>query len=161
GSDSKSATTVTVLDKAPSITVSIDGTAREGATLAAHVTGAELDDTLSYAWTSSANPNTVLGTGATYQVGEDDEGRTITLSVTATAEDRSGSDTKSATTDTVLDKVPSISATFDTTADVTINNETALNAGGYSLGVYGLDSSGGGLLEYASDVNYGGFDIAE
>src|SRR6202008_1266769 len=85
-SSTASATTVTVIDATPSISVSILGSAQEGQTLSASITGYEGDDTLAYQWTSGT---TVLGSGSTYQVSETDEGNKITLTVTDTAEDLS------------------------------------------------------------------------
>ncbi len=89
-----------------SISVAISGTAREGQTLAAVVTGADSDDSLSYQW--KVNGLAVSGaTGSTYMVREGDEGKTIT--VTATAADNSGHDTEtSANTSTVLDAAPTV-----------------------------------------------------
>jgi hypothetical protein len=111
-----SAATSAVIDAAPSINVSINGTAQEGQTLTAVVTGAETDDGLKYAWTSSANPNVVLGTASTYLVQESDEGSTITVKVTATTEDLSGSTTRSASSGTVIDAAPSINVSINGTA---------------------------------------------
>src|SRR5262249_11899826 len=55
--------TAAVIDKVPSITVSISGTAQEGQTLSAVVSGAEGDDPLSYQWFSSQdNYTTAIGT---------------------------------------------------------------------------------------------------
>jgi hypothetical protein len=71
-----SAATAAVVDATPNIEVTIDGTAQEGQTLSARVSGAEGDDTLTYAWTSGA---TTLGTASTYTVQESDEGTPITL----------------------------------------------------------------------------------
>jgi hypothetical protein len=80
--------------------VAISGVAQEGQTLNAVVSGNESDDSLSYQWVSS-NGSTIVGTASSYLVKESDEGSTITLKVTATAEDLSGSDTKSAVTGTI------------------------------------------------------------
>src|SRR6202030_4157533 len=107
GSATASATSASVIDQTPSISVSIGGTAQEGQVLAAIVSGHEADDTLSYAWVSGG---TTLGTASTYTVAETDEGNTITLSVTDTADFSGGSATASATSASVIGRAPSISS---------------------------------------------------
>src|SRR5207253_1088974 len=102
-----------VIDAAPSISATISGTAQEGQTLTAVVSGAESDDILSYSWTSGT---TVLGTGSSYTVAEGDEGQSITLTVTDVADNSGGSATASASTSSVIDAAPSISATISGTA---------------------------------------------
>src|SRR5207302_8197371 len=88
GSATASASTSSVIDAAPSISATISGTAQEGQTLTAVVSGAESDDILSYSWTSGT---TVLGTGSSYTVAEGDEGQSITLTVTDVADFEIGS----------------------------------------------------------------------
>src|SRR3974377_1756278 len=85
-------------EPAPTIgAVTIGGVAQEGQTLTAAVTGYESDDTVSYQW--SLNGSAISGqTGATYLVGEGDEGGT--LSVTATVTNNAGVSTATVTTAT-------------------------------------------------------------
>jgi FecR protein/Bacterial Ig-like domain len=106
--------TAAVIDKAPSITVSISGTAQEGQTLSAVVSGAEADDTLTYQWFSSKdNYTTAIGSTASYQVQEGDEG--YHLKVVAT--DNGGIATANAiTANTVIDATPSITVSISGTA---------------------------------------------
>src|SRR6516162_2607039 len=87
-----------------SISVSIVGTAQEGQTLTANVSGAASGDTLSYAWVSGS---TTVGTGSTYTVAESDEGHAITLTVTDTAVG-GGTTTASASTGAVVDISPTL-----------------------------------------------------
>src|SRR5262249_59539403 len=69
-----------------SIWVAISGTAQQGQTLTANVGGNEADDTLSYAWYSSADGfSAVIGTNSTYNVVEGDEGNQIRVIVTDVA----------------------------------------------------------------------------
>ena len=110
GTSTASATTPAVIDAAPSITATIGGTAQEGQTLAAQVSGAESDDALSYQWMSGT---TVLGTGANYVVQQSDVGSQITLNVSDVADNGGGTATASATTGTVF---ASIAATIGGTA---------------------------------------------
>ncbi len=93
GSDSEtgqitapSVATGPVLDALPTVTVPIiTGTAAPGQTLIASAAAGESDDTVSYAWYSSANGyTTAIGTGATYLVKTGDEGSTIEVKATAT-----------------------------------------------------------------------------
>jgi hypothetical protein len=96
-----SAATVAVIDETPSITVSISGTAAEGHTLHAVVSGFEDDDTLSYQWQSSLDGghtwnNIADATSACYQVQEGDH--QLQIVVTDTTEDHSGTATASAAT---------------------------------------------------------------
>jgi hypothetical protein len=107
GTTVASAVTSTVIDATPSITVSVGGTAQEGQTLSAMVSGAESDDTLSYAWISNGG---TVGTGATYTVQEGDEGGSITLTVTDVADNGGGTATTSAVTAAVTDAAPTIAS---------------------------------------------------
>src|SRR6516225_1628336 len=87
-----------------SINVTIAGTAQEGQTLTANVSGAASGDTLSYAWVSGSS---TVGTGSTYTVAESDEGHAITLTVTDTAVG-GGTTTASASTGAVIDISPTL-----------------------------------------------------
>src|SRR5207248_1087664 len=113
GSATASASTSSVIDATPSITATISGTAQEGQTLTAVVSGAEGDDILSYSWTSGT---TVLGTDSTYLVQEGDGGARITLTVPDVAHNRRGSATAPSTTLCRSDATPSITATISGTA---------------------------------------------
>ena len=105
--------TVTVIDAAPTITVSISGTAQEGQTLSAAVSGNESDDVLSYAWVSGG---TIVGTAASYAVVETDEGQAITLTVTDVADNGGGTASATATSASVIDRTPTITASISGTA---------------------------------------------
>src|SRR5205085_619554 len=107
------ATSLSVLDQAPSLTVSIDGTAREGQVLSAVPVPNETDDTLSYAWRSNGS---LVGTDATYTVAETDEGFAITLTVTDVTDFSGGTATAAATSGSVIDAAPSITASISGTA---------------------------------------------
>ena len=87
-SQTLTASTGAVIDATPGITVSIGGTAQQGQTLSAVVSGAESDDTLSYAWIDN---NITVGSGSSYVVQPSDVGQSITLSVTDVADNSGGS----------------------------------------------------------------------
>src|SRR5262249_15247005 len=110
--------TAAVIDKVPSITVSISGTAQEGQTLSAVVSGAEGDDPLSYQWFSSKdNYTTAIGSSASYVVQEGDEGYHLKVVATDTADNSGGTTTANATTSgTVIDATLSITVSISGTA---------------------------------------------
>jgi hypothetical protein len=90
-------------------TPTISGTAQEGRTLGASVT-ATGGATVTYAWYSSADGySSPIGNGATYQVGEGDEGFAIKVKATATSGATTASATSAATA-AVLDAAPTITA---------------------------------------------------
>src|SRR5260370_6647542 len=115
-----SAATATVTDKAPSITVAINGTAQEGQTLSAVVSGADSDDALTYQWQSSSDgthsSNIANATSSSYAVQEGDEGNQLKLIVTDTADNNGGTATANATSGTVTDITPQLSVTATGTA---------------------------------------------
>jgi hypothetical protein len=105
-----SAATAAVLDALPTITTpTVSGTAREGKTLTASASSGQSDNPVTFAWYSSAdsyaNP---IGTGATYQLKEGDEGFTIAVKATATNDNGATASAMSAATDAVLDALPTI-----------------------------------------------------
>jgi hypothetical protein len=83
-----SAATSKVLDAAPTVTTPvISGTAQQGQTLTAAASSGQNDNPVTYAWYSSKdNFTTAIGTGATYQAKEADEGFTLEVKATATNE---------------------------------------------------------------------------
>jgi VCBS repeat-containing protein len=100
-----SAATGPVLDAAPSVTTpNIVGTAQEGQTLTASASAGQSDNPVTYAWYSSAdNYTSQIGTGATYQVKEADEGATIEVKATATNDNGVTASATSAATASVID----------------------------------------------------------
>src|SRR5205807_1585905 len=105
------ATTSTVTDAAPVISVSIAGTAQEGVTLTAVVSGFEIEDTLSYQWQSGA-VNIGSATGSTYPVVAGDHTQSIAVVATATPRSSDLSTIASAATGTVTDAAPVISVSI-------------------------------------------------
>ena len=77
-------------------TASITGTAQEGQTLTAALTGGNNSGTLTYTWKTGA---TTLGTGSTYTVKEADIGKTITVEITSSVE--TGTVTSTATAEVI------------------------------------------------------------
>ena len=105
-----SAATSAVLDAAPTVTTpTITGAAQEGQTLTASASSGQGDNPVSYAWYSSADGYTnPIGTGATYQVKEADEGLTIEVKATATNDNGVTASATSAATSAVLDAAPTV-----------------------------------------------------
>src|SRR5439155_383695 len=109
-SDSQtSSATGTVIDQAASVTTPlIDGTAQQGQTLSASASAGEADDAVTYQWQKNGL-NISGATGSTYVVQEGDEGATIDVVATATAEDNTSSDSQtSSATGTVIDQAASV-----------------------------------------------------
>ncbi len=100
-----SATTAAVLDAAPTITTPVvTGIAQEGQTLTASASAGQGDNTVTYAWYSSADGFTnPIGTGATYLVQEADENFTIEAQATATNDNGVTATATSAATASVID----------------------------------------------------------
>jgi VCBS repeat-containing protein len=99
-----------VLDAAPTVTTPIiAGIAQEGQTLTASASAGQADNTLSYAWYSSAdNFTNPVGTGATYLVKEADEGFTLEAKATVANDDGASTSALSTATGPVLDAAPTV-----------------------------------------------------
>jgi len=105
----------------PTGAVTIDGDAEEGETLTASDTLADADGigTISYQWNANGTP--VLGaTGSTYELAQDDVGKTIT--VTASYQDDGGTDESVTSNPTTA--VTNVND--DPTGEVTITGEAAV-----------------------------------
>ena len=105
-----SAATSAVLDAAPTVTTpTISGTAQEGQTLTASASSGQGDNPVTYAWYSSADSyTTAIGSGATYQVKEGDEGFSIEVKATATNDNGATVSATSVAPSAVLDAAPTI-----------------------------------------------------
>src|SRR6266851_3190256 len=106
-----STATATVLDADPTVTTpTITGTATEGQLLTASATAGQVDNTVTYAWYSSADSfTTAIGTGSTYTVKEADEAHTIEVRATATNDNGlTVTSAFSTATATVLDADPTV-----------------------------------------------------
>ena len=103
-----SGTTDSVLDALPTITQpEITGDVREGETLTASASSGQDDNDVTYQW--QINGESISGaTGATYTVTEGDEGHTIDVIATSHNDNGVTTSATSATTDPVLDALPTI-----------------------------------------------------
>jgi hypothetical protein len=87
----------------------LNGTPEEGDTLTASASAGQSDKTVSYVWYSSAdNYTNAIGTGATYQVKEGDEGNQIEVKATAINDSGATVSATNAPTATVADAAPTI-----------------------------------------------------
>jgi len=109
--DSVTNSSVTLETTSPTLsTPTIGGSAQEGQTLTASSTAGQSDDTLSFAWYSSADKfTTAIGFGSTYLIKQTDEGQTIEVKATAT--NANGLNTLSSMpTGTVIAAFPTVTA---------------------------------------------------
>ena len=106
---SASSTTGTVVDAAPTVTTPvITGTAQEGVTLQASASAGQGDNNVTYQWFSSKDGfASAIGSGASYQVKEGDEGNQLKV-VATTTNDNGVSTSASSTTTAVADAAPTV-----------------------------------------------------
>src|SRR6202035_1700102 len=105
-----STATAAVLDAAPTVTTpTISGTAQESQTLTASASSGQSDNAVTYAWYSSAdNYTNPIGTAASYQVKETDEGFKIEVVATTTNDNGTTVSATSTATAAVLDAAPTV-----------------------------------------------------
>jgi hypothetical protein len=105
-----SAPTAVVIDAAPTVTTpTISGNPQEGQVLTASATAGQNDNTISYAWYSSADSYTAaIWFGPTYTVQEQFEGETIEVKATVTNENGVSISATSAPTAVVVDAPPTV-----------------------------------------------------
>src|SRR6202035_5066294 len=105
-----STATAAVLDAAPTVTTpTISGTAQESQTLTASASSGQSDNAVTYAWYSSAdNYTNPIGTAASYQVKEADEGFKIEVVATTTNDNGTTVSATSTATAAVLDAAPTV-----------------------------------------------------
>jgi hypothetical protein len=102
-----SSATSAVLDATPSFTAAIVGTAQEGATLTAQLTGVQSDNPVTYQW--RLNGSNISGaTGSTFVVQEADEGGAITVVVKVTNDNGVTTSLTSSPTSAVTDAAPTV-----------------------------------------------------
>jgi hypothetical protein len=119
GTTANSAATGSVIDIAPTLSVTVSGTAQEGQTLTANATANDADAVVAYQWqslTGSAWSNISGATNATYTAAEADEGHQLRVVATSTDSDGSGTTANSAATGAVVDIAPTLSVTISGTA---------------------------------------------
>jgi len=119
GTSATSAATAAVIDIAPTLSVSISGTAQEGQTLTASAGANDSDAVITYQWQSlsgSTWSNISGGTASTYTATEADEGHQLRVVATSTDSDGSGTTATSAATAAVIDIAPALSASISGTA---------------------------------------------
>jgi hypothetical protein len=106
-----SAATSAVTDIAPTVTTPvISGTAQEGQTLTASATAGQADTAVTYQWFSSADGFTnPIGSGASYQVKEGDEGSQLKVVATATNDNGVATSVSSAPIGSAIDVTPTLS----------------------------------------------------
>jgi hypothetical protein len=116
---STSNATTAVTDVAPTLSVTVSGTAQEGQTLMAVAVANDSDATVHYQWQVLNGPNwaNINGaTAATYVVTEANDGHHMRVVATSSDADGSGTSATSTATAAVIDIAPTLSATVTGTA---------------------------------------------
>jgi Ca2+-binding RTX toxin-like protein len=111
--------TAAVTDIAPTLSVTINGTAQEGQTLAAVAVANDADAVVTYQWQSLAGTtwsNISGATASTYVVTEANETHQLRVIATSADSDGGGASATSAATAAVTDIAPTLSATVSGTA---------------------------------------------
>jgi hypothetical protein len=119
GTSATSGATAAIVDIAPTLSVTISGTAQEGQTLMAAPVANDSDAVITYQWQSLSGTtwsNIAGSTGAIYQVAEADESHLLRVIATSTDSDGSGASATSAATAAVVDIAPTLSVTISGTA---------------------------------------------
>jgi uncharacterized protein YcsI (UPF0317 family) len=114
-----SSATAAVIDIAPTLSVTISGTAREGQTLTANAVANDADAVIAYQWQSlsgSTWSNISGATSSTFLVGEANETHELRVIATSSDSDGSGTSATSAATAAVTDIAPTLSVTVSGTA---------------------------------------------
>jgi hypothetical protein len=132
-----------VLDAPPTVsTPVITGIAQEGQTLTASANAGQSDNAVAYQWFSSADGYTnPIGSGASYQVKEGDEGNQIEVVATVTNDNGATVSATSTATAKVTEAPPSLSVTVSGTAQ---EKQT--------LTAVPIASSGDAVIEYQWQV---------
>jgi hypothetical protein len=111
GTSANSAATAAVTDIAPTLSVTVSGTAQEGQTLTATAVANDGDVVVKYQWQSlsgSTWSNISGATGSTYKIAESNEGHQLRVVATSTDTDGSGTSANSAATAAVTDAPPTL-----------------------------------------------------
>jgi Ca2+-binding RTX toxin-like protein len=119
GTTATSAATAAVVDIAPTLSVTVSGTAQEGQTLTANAVANDADAVVTYQWQSfngTTWSNISGATATTYTAVEADEGNELRVVATSTDSDGSGTTATSAPTAAVVDIAPTLSVTVSGTA---------------------------------------------
>src|SRR5262249_45317230 len=119
GTTATSTPTAAVVDIAPTLSVTVSGTAQEGQTLTATGIANDSDAVVTYQWqslTGSTWSNISGATASTYTATEADEGHQLRVVATSTDSDGGGTTATSAATAAVIDIAPTLSATISGTA---------------------------------------------
>ena len=119
GTSATSAATAAVTDIAPTLSVSVSGTAQEGKTLTASATANDSDAVITYQWQSlsgSTWSNIAGATSSTYTAVEGDEGHQLRVIATSSDSDGSGTSATSAATAAIVDVTPSLTVSVSGTA---------------------------------------------
>jgi uncharacterized protein YcsI (UPF0317 family) len=119
GTTATSAATATVTDIAPTLTVSVSGTAQEGKSLTASAVANDSDAVITYQWQSlsgSTWSNISGATSSTYTAAEADEGHQVRVVATSSDSDGSGTSATSSATTAVVDVTPTLTVSVSGTA---------------------------------------------
>src|SRR5262249_46591818 len=112
GTSASSAASAAVTDIAPTLSVTVSGTAQEGQTLAATAIANDAAATVPYQWQSLSGTtwsNISAATASTYAMTEADEGHQLRVVATSSDSDGGGTSASSAATVAVTDIAPTLS----------------------------------------------------